>query len=390
MTRIRVSFLVLGFLSLNISGAAVNPFRRPWCEGWLQREPSEISFLKTELERSPDRGKLEEAWNSKDAYSLYPGWATHNLMGVLNQPRTHGLGLEVRSRMISYGLLQWLKIPKYQDILIKHIAQFLETEIATHPYSARDLQRLRMTFHLFLGRNPTWATRSGGGSMVMLSTFVASIPDIMLSGMLHEPLTALVAHWVPGIEFVPVPVVLGFVVSRNVYLNFFGNRLTPEQQVVVSALDAKFAAQIMNRVNVQDMDQNWRAGFKILLDEKNRSLKTPGTLRAAVDTYSAIFLARPREKNEILKLLKRWSADLVRISPVDAQEIIESFQAFKKVAEKIGITEAEFAPVIANLKKCAAGWIGNEEARFAAEALVSAHYGRQELPAQTGDFVFFV
>ena len=378
-----MGMLGFGILSAANSFAIPGFKKKPWCEGWLRKEPGEISAFRLALENDPDYTKVAQDWKWEEfkgnAPKVYPQSVVPYIEKMIDHPRFSVLGLEMRSRLISFLLVEWIRIPHPRDNLVVMVSNFVLRQVLNHEFNPTELARIRLSFKIFLDRRSTFKTRSGGTIGIILNSAFKTMPDALMSAIFAQPLLHLAQAYVPGISFVPVPLFWSLSLIRNIHQSNFIKDLAKETIEIATTTDAAIVQKMALKTSIADLDKNWRESMNVMFDESH-AIKIEGSLLALVKTFSELFLSKPDERKMIFNLMIKWAGDLAAVNPLDSREVIQCFKVFKSTAETLGLSEEQYNQISEKLRAASTNWVGNEALRAEIKLFLSSSYGLKKLP----------
>jgi hypothetical protein len=345
---------------------------RPYCESRFSRTPREVIAFRDELNSQAAVQATQKSFKLSDTYSTY---ATQMINNLLASSRYSGNTAELKSRLIAFSLVEWLRIPNDRNSNIKAVSAWLVKSVDDEPaFSAADIERLRIAYQIYVRRRASFIPFDGEGYFSRLAG--TAIGDTALTAILSGATATLAAGL--GWEFFPLPALLLFSHSKYFVQTKLLQDLDLDTQQLILATDAKLVNKLSDRIPVAQLKLGWTSALSGVI-QKNGTIVQEGLLLKLMTESCGLLSDKPDNQKDSFKLIVGWARDLKQVNPVDWKEILEAIKIIRSTSMRLNFTEVQAGELIRSLKPVIDGWSANDEARAAGEALLATNFHRTSL-----------
>jgi hypothetical protein len=370
-------FVILGFFFLLSQEASALLFKKPWCDRALSRTPREIQIFREDMKLARQLSTRKDDGQGFGTLNLdYPQKFIAAIDKVFSTTRYTNLSPEIRARLISYLLLKTVRMTHPRSLIINHMSQWLIEQLDRYPFGLEDLERLRLSFGIFMNRRATLLDRNN--PWLELSLTIGADGALSVGAWLIFDLFRMLSHGLIG--FGPLPACF---LVRAIWLAAFhwkGDKLDDGARAAISNVDRKFIDLIGGHLKAKEFLERWNENLAGIV-RKNGAEIRPGIVLENIREFSElakrIYVHHPADTIELFAHMAR---SLERVNPIDWMIVRDSFIEIRETLRRLGVAESEANHVFGAMRAVAHQWKANAAARKSVDDLLGKP---QELPEQT-------
>ncbi len=283
---------------------------------------------------------------------------------------------ELLSRLISFAMVRWLKIPNERNESIKHLSVWLRAKVeGPIHFSAADIERLRISYQLYVGRRQAIFGMTGEEYIGrgVGSIFGDGLATAFFGGMSGG------AFALTGLGFFPLPIFLLYNHGKFLLEAKILNDLSLSTKHMVAETDAVLVGKMSDRVPVAELKFRWSSELEGILNKKSGTILIEGMLQKLMLNSCTLLKDGAENRKESFKLVLSWAKDLKRVNPLNWQEILETMKVIRATSMRMTFDQPQASAIIEELRNSVEGWRASEEAYAAGDALLKTNFQRTEL-----------
>lgn len=375
---------VLGFLViLNLQTAFAGLFSpKPWCDSWLSRDPREIQVFKQDMAKARTLSTTTQTDMFAEVQDQYGKNFVAELDKVFAKPRYLKMAPEVRARLISYTLVRMVRITHPRGHTIVPLSKWLMKILdESKDFSVEDLERLRLSFAIFLNRRAGYLDRNH----TFLEAAGPTALDVGATLLVDWKFAAMTAALLPhiGLSFLPFPI---FTLSRLVWAAAFkkvGDPLDEGSLHAANLMDRKFMDMIGAHIDLKEIKDRWDKNLKQIV-RKNGEEITEGIVDDVTKEYCELGKRMHAVKpGDTIEIFAHMARSLVVMNPIDWEKIYSPFVIIRQSARQLGIGENEASEIFKAMREVANTWESNAHARRTVDDMLKTSFSPQLLPEQS-------